>query len=190
MRLLLNSPSSSYAQGSNDWRKLMNLMMSLRKVCNHPYLVSAEAEPRWDIIRAEEQAADAARARAKKKPIHHESIESRAGKSLIQASGKMVVLDKLLTKLKPGGHRVLLFSLFTRVLDLLEDFFAFKGWPYLRLDGSTNRVRRSVDIRRFNDPNSKFFVYLISTRAGGLGINLTAGHTRHNSNTTHIATHA
>ena len=169
--------SSSYAH-SNDWRKLLNLMMNLRKICNHPYLISGEAEPRWDLIRSDELAEDNQRKRAGKKPLARESIETRAGKALIQASGKMMVLDKLLTKLKSeGGHRVLLFSLFTRVLDLLEDFFAFKGWSYLRLDGSTNRVRRSVDIRRFNDPNSRFFVYLISTRAGGLGINLTGADT-------------
>ncbi len=151
--------------------------MQLRKVTNHPYLISAEAEPRWDLIRKQEAEEDAALARAGKKVPPRTSIEQRAGEALVAASGKMVVLDKLLTKLKAQGHRVLLFSLFTRVLDLLEDFFAWKGYKSLRLDGSTNRVRRGVDIRRFNDPNSKFFVYLISTRAGGLGINLTGADT-------------
>ena len=150
--------ASAASQGS-EWRRLMSLMMQLRKLCNHPYLVALESEPPWDELRAKEAAEDAARLKAGLKPEVRAggSIEKRAGDYLINASGKMIVLDKLLTKLKQGGHRVLLFSLFTRVLDLLEDFFNFRGWAYLRLDGSTNRVRRGVDIRRFNDPNSKFF---------------------------------
>ena len=159
------APVSASAAGS-EWRRLMSLMMQLRKVTNHPYLISSEAEPQWDVIRQREATEDAARIKAGQKPEVRPggSIEQRAGQALIGASGKMVVLDKLLTKLKRDGHRVLMFSLFTRVLDLLEDYNQFKGYPYLRLDGSTNRVRRGVDIRRFNDPNSKFFIYLISTR--------------------------
>lgn len=161
------SPSTS-AQG-NEWRRLMSLMMQLRKVTNHPYLISADAEPNWEQIRRQEAEEDAQRTKAGEPTSPRESIETRAGRTLIQSSGKMVVLDKLLTKLKAeGSHRVLIFSLFTRVLDLLEDVCASKGWKFLRLDGSTNRVRRSVDIGRFNAPNSKFFIYLISTRAGGL----------------------
>jgi SNF2 family DNA or RNA helicase len=155
----------------------MSLMMQLRKVTNHPYLVSSEAEPQWEAIRRAEAEEDAGLVRKGLKPIARPSIEQRAGEALVASSGKLVVLDKLLTKLKAQGHRVLLFSLFTRVLDLLEDYFSWKGMRYLRLDGSTNRVRRGVDIRRFNAPNSPFFIYLISTRAGGLGINLTGADT-------------
>jgi SNF2 family DNA or RNA helicase len=84
----------------------------------------------------------------------------------------MQVLDKLLTKLKKEGHRVLLFSLFTQMLDILEEYCRHRGWSYVRLDGSTNRVRRAIDIRRYNAADSQIFIYLISTRAGGLGINL------------------
>jgi SWI/SNF-related matrix-associated actin-dependent regulator of chromatin subfamily A member 5 len=184
MNLLMRSSGSGGSiaavedkgQGS-DWRKLLNLMMLLRKLTNHPFLISAEAEPQWERIRAEEAAEDA-RLRREGKPLPpRKSIEQRAGEALIESSGKMAVLDKLLTKLLKAGHRVLIFSLFTRVLDLLEDYMSFKGWKYLRLDGSTNRVRRNVDIRRFNDTNSRFFAYLISTRAGGLGINLTGADT-------------
>lgn len=95
-------------------------MMSLRKVCNHPYLVSAEAEPQWEAIRRREAAEDAERARSGQAVEPRPSIEQRAGQALVASSGKLVVLDKLLAKLYAGGHRVLLFSLFTRVLDLLE----------------------------------------------------------------------
>jgi SNF2 family DNA or RNA helicase len=159
------------------YSSLMSLMMQLRKVTNHPYLVSSEAEPQWEAIRRAEAEEDASLVRKGLKPVARPSIEQRAGEALVASSGKLVVLDKLLTKLKAQGHRVLLFSLFTRVLDLLEDYFSWKGMRYLRLDGSTNRVRRGVDIRRFNAPNSPFFIYLISTRAGGLGINLTGADT-------------
>jgi SNF2 family DNA or RNA helicase len=158
------SPAFGHSSSRIDFHVLRCLASQ-----NHPYLVSGEAEPQWYEIRKQEAQADALLVKSGKKPLKRESIEVRANKALVQSSGKMVVLDKLLSKLKNdgGNHKVLIFTLFTRVLDLLEDYLAGKGWLYLRLDGSTNRVRRSVDIRRFNDPNSRFFVYLISTRAGG-----------------------
>lgn len=82
---------------------------------------------------------------------------------MIPASGKFYVLDQLLCKLKTEGHRVLLFSLFTKMLDLLEEYIKYKGWGYVRLDGSTNRVKRNIDIRKFNAEGSTLFIYLIST---------------------------
>jgi SNF2 family DNA or RNA helicase len=82
--------------------------------------VSAEAEPAWESIRRREAAEDAERLRAGLPLEHRPSIEQRASQALVSSSGKLQVLDKLLAKLKAGGHRVLLFSLFTRVLDLLE----------------------------------------------------------------------
>ncbi|EDO08255.1 SNF2 family N-terminal domain containing protein [Babesia bovis T2Bo] len=71
-------------------------------------------------------------------------------------------------------HKVLVFTQFQLVLDELEVYCNARGWKYMRLDGSTNKLIRELDIREFNSPSSPYFVYLISTRAGGLGINLTA----------------
>ena len=66
----------------------------------------------------------------------------------------------------------MLFSQFTRCLDILEDFVRARGYQYSRLDGGTNRVQRTVDISTFNSPDSPYFLFLMSTRAGGLGVNL------------------
>ena len=93
---------------------------------------------------------------------------------LISSSGKFALLDRLLSKLHAAGHRVVLFSQFTSTLDLLEELLLYRGHKYCRLDGSTNRVQRTVDINAFNAPRSTKFVFLMSTRAGGLGLNLTA----------------
>ena len=95
----------------------------------------------------------------------------------MQASGKLRLLDRMLPKLKGDGHRVLLFSQFTSMLDILEDYCLLRGYEYARLDGSTNRVQRRLDLRRFNAPGSNLFIFLISTRAGGVGINLATADT-------------
>ena len=75
----------------------------------------------------------------------------------------------MLPKLKAAGHRVLLFSQMTALMDLLEDMFGFRGYSFLRLDGSTAADEREKRMARFNDPSSDAFVFLLSTRAGGLG---------------------
>ncbi|KNC97563.1 uncharacterized protein SPPG_07036 [Spizellomyces punctatus DAOM BR117] len=138
----------SMKAGGNEWKKLMNLLMQLRKCCNHPYMLpNSEPEP------------------------------FLPGEHLVLASSKMVLLDKLLKHLKAGGHRSLLFSSFTGMLDILEDYLIYRGVSYCRLDGSTARPRRNLDIRLFNHKDSPYEVFLISTRAGGLGINLTAADT-------------
>ena len=82
------------------------------------------------------------------------------------------MLDRLLPKLQAAGHRVVIFSQFTMVLDILDDYLRFRGYRFCRLDGSTNRVQRTVDINTFNAPGSPLFAFLMSTRAGGLGVNL------------------
>ena len=92
--------------------------------------------------------------------------------NFIRASGKFDVLDRILPKLKETGHRVLIFSQMTEVLNLLEDLLKFLNLMYLRLDGSTKSEQRQQLINDFNDPNSDYFVFLLSTRAGGLGLNL------------------
>ncbi|KAK9859870.1 hypothetical protein WJX84_002821 [Apatococcus fuscideae] len=101
----------------------------------------------------------------------------RKSEDLVEAGGKMAVLDRLLAKLKGRGHRVTLFSQFKMQLDLLEDYCIMRGYKYLRLDGSTNRVMRMIDMHLFNQPDSPYFVYLLCTRAGGLGINLQSADT-------------
>ncbi len=83
----------------------------------------------------------------------------------------MIVLDKLLDRVK-GNHQVLIFSQFTSVLDVLEDYLAYKNFTYCRIDGSTFIEDRESQIEDFTRPNSDKFVFLLSTRAGGLGINL------------------
>ncbi|KAJ3052145.1 hypothetical protein HK097_006842, partial [Rhizophlyctis rosea] len=135
-------------EGKSDWAKLMNLLLQLRKCSNHPYMLpKSEPEP------------------------------FLPGDHLHLASGKMIVLDKLLTKCREGKHRVLLFSEFTSMLDILEDFMIYKGIGFCRLDGSTARPRRNLDICLFQKDDSPYEVFLISTKAGGLGINLTKADT-------------
>jgi SWI/SNF-related matrix-associated actin-dependent regulator of chromatin subfamily A member 5 len=113
-------------------------------VCNHPYLFpGAEPGPPYEN-----------------------------GEHLIKASGKMVILDKLLSKLQERGSRVLLFTQMTRVLDILEDYMVWRGYEYCRIDGNTDGVDRADQIEDYNSEGSKKFVFLLSTRAGGLGINL------------------
>jgi SNF2 family DNA or RNA helicase len=99
------------------------------------------------------------------------------GQHIVNGSGKLRLLDRMLPRLREGGHRVLLFSQFTSMLDLLEDYCEMRKLPFVRLDGDTNRVQRRLDVRRFNAPNSSLFVFLISTRAGGLGLNLATADT-------------
>jgi SWI/SNF-related matrix-associated actin-dependent regulator of chromatin subfamily A member 5 len=125
------------------WRRLQMLFMQLRKVCNHPFLIE-EADPN----------------------------PTETDDSIVLASGKLQVLDRLLFKLAAAGHRVVIFSQFTSVLDILTDYLELRGYEYCRLDGQTNRVQRQVSINSFNAPNSPIFAFLLSTRAGGLGVNL------------------
>ena len=136
------------ASGDSDWRKLMNLLLQLRKICNHIYLMPDAAPEPYDV-----------------------------GEHVVGGSGKLLMLDRMLPRLREDGHRVLLFSQFTSMLDLLEDYCELRDLPYVRLDGETNRVQRRLDVRRFNAPRSPLFIFLISTRAGGLGLNLASADT-------------
>ncbi|XP_020227824.1 ISWI chromatin-remodeling complex ATPase CHR17 [Cajanus cajan] len=125
-------------------KRLLNIAMQLRKCCNHPYLFQgAEPGPPYTT-----------------------------GDHLITNAGKMVLLDKLLPKLKERDSRVLIFSQMTRLLDILEDYLMFRGYQYCRIDGNTGGEDRDASIEVFNKPGSEKFVFLLSTRAGGLGINL------------------
>ncbi|XP_058209201.1 ISWI chromatin-remodeling complex ATPase CHR11-like [Rhododendron vialii] len=125
-------------------KRLLNIAMQLRKCSNHPYLFQgAEPGPPYTT-----------------------------GEHLISNAGKMVLLDKLLPKLKERDSRVLIFSQMTRLLDILEDYLIYRGYQYCRIDGNTGGEDRDASIDTFNKPGSEKFVFLLSTRAGGLGINL------------------
>jgi SWI/SNF-related matrix-associated actin-dependent regulator of chromatin subfamily A member 5 len=123
---------------------ILNIVMQLRKCCNHPYLF----------------------------PNQEDRSLNPMGEHLVVNCGKMVLLDKLLGKMKPRGHRVLIFSQMTRMLDILEDYLLSKGYLYCRIDGNTTYEDREDRIADFNREGSDKFVFILSTRAGGLGINL------------------
>ncbi|EEF45367.1 ATP binding protein, putative [Ricinus communis] len=91
---------------------------------------------------------------------------------IIRAAGKFELLDRLLPKLRATGHRVLLFSQMTRLMDILEIYLQLHDFKYLRLDGSTKTEERGTLLKQFNAPDSPYFMFLLSTRAGGLGLNL------------------
>uniref|UniRef100_A0A1A9ZZF1 Chromo domain-containing protein n=1 Tax=Glossina pallidipes TaxID=7398 RepID=A0A1A9ZZF1_GLOPL len=139
---------------------LMNTMMELRKCCIHPYLLNgAEEQIQYDY-----------------RVQHGEDPESYY-KNLIQSAGKMVLIDKLLPKLKANGHRVLIFSQMVRCLDILEDYLVYRKYPFERIDGRIRGNLRQEAIDRYSKPGSDRFVFLLCTKAGGLGINLTAADT-------------
>jgi SNF2 family DNA or RNA helicase len=129
----------------DDMKKLQSLIMQLRKAANHPYLFDGAEDP---------------------------ELNGRTSDEIVTSSGKMVWLDALLTRLLNKGHRVVIFSQFTRVLDIICDYLDMKQWRHSRLDGSTNRVIRQILIDQFNRPDSKENIFVASTRAGGEGINL------------------
>ncbi|XP_038306753.1 probable global transcription activator SNF2L1 isoform X3 [Canis lupus familiaris] len=155
-KILMKDIDVLNSAGKMDKMRLLNILMQLRKCCNHPYLFDG-AEPGPPYTTDEH---------------------------IVSNSGKMVVLDKLLAKLKEQGSRVLIFSQMTRLLDILEDYCMWRGYEYCRLDGQTPHEEREDKflevellgqreaIEAFNAPNSSKFIFMLSTRAGGLGINL------------------
>lgn len=96
--------------------------------------------------------------------------------TLITDASKLAYLDGLLTRLKAQNHRVLIYSQMTRVIDLLEEFMWHRKYRYMRLDGSSKISARRDMVADFQN-REDIFVFLLSTRAGGLGINLTAADT-------------
>lgn len=120
--------------------------MELKKAANHPYLFDG-AEVRTDN-------------------------KDETLKGLVMNSGKMVLLDKLMARLRQDGHRVLIFSQMVRLLDILSDYMSLRNYPHQRLDGMVASEARKKSIAHFNAPGSQDFAFLLSTRAGGLGINL------------------
>ena len=113
---------------------------------------------------------------AEEKEYEGKSEEERL-RVLINCSGKLTLCDKLLPRLQAEGHRVLIFSQMKLVLNLLEQYMEAKGYEYERIDGNIRGNERQAAIDRFCKPGSSVFVFLLSTRAGGLGINLAAADT-------------
>jgi len=146
-RLVLTRNYEALSKGKNQV-SLVNIMMQLRKTCNHADLISEQNE---------------------------EEVSLNPGdrlKQLIYGSGKLLLLDKLLTRFREKGDRVLIFSQFVIMLNILEEYMQLKRYPFQRLDGGVSGDKRKQSIAQFNDPNSTDFCFLLSTKAGGLGINL------------------
>ena len=120
--------------------------MQLRKICQHPFLFDSVED--------------------KMNPTGH------INETLVRTSGKVELLSRILPKFFATGHRVLIFFQMTKVMDIMEDFLKMMGWKYLRLDGGTKTEERAGHVQMFNAPNSEYTVFILSTRAGGLGLNL------------------
>uniref|UniRef100_A0A3Q2FEC1 Chromodomain helicase DNA binding protein 1-like n=1 Tax=Cyprinodon variegatus TaxID=28743 RepID=A0A3Q2FEC1_CYPVA len=136
----------AFANEQGSQNRMLNILMNLRKCVDHPYLFDGvEPEP------------------------------FQIGEHLIEASGKLCILDSILAFLHKGGHRVLLFSQMKRMLDILQDYMEYRGYSYERLDGSVRGEERNLAVKNFSSQD--IFVFLLSTKAGGVGLNLTAADT-------------
>lgn len=149
---LLKALFTSGATRTKERANLSNILMQLRKCLCHPFVYESEIEERTDI-----------------QAVSH--------RNLVEASAKFQLLELLLPKLKERGHRVLIFSQFLDMLMLMEDFMDGMQLPYTRLDGHTRPLEKQKRIDLFNAPDSPLFAFLISTRAGGVGINLATADT-------------
>ena len=143
------------AGSSGKKTSLLNIMMEMKKASNHAFMFPNHQERLLE-------------------GLEHRDEELRA---LITNSGKMMVLDKLLTKMKGEGHRVLIFSQMVKMLDILEWYLKRRGHKFQRIDGGVGAAERQEAIKSFNAPDSEDFVFVLSTRAGGLGINLVTADT-------------
>uniref|UniRef100_A0A671KVG6 Chromodomain-helicase-DNA-binding protein 1-like n=1 Tax=Sinocyclocheilus anshuiensis TaxID=1608454 RepID=A0A671KVG6_9TELE len=129
----------------------LNVMMELKKCCNHCYLIKSPEDEFYN----------------RQEGLQH----------LIRSSGKLILLDKLLVRLKERGHRVLIFSQMVRMLDILAEYLKYRQFLFQRLDGSIKGEMRKQALDHFNAEGSEDFCFLLSTRAGGLGINLASADT-------------
>ncbi|KAH8556185.1 SNF2 family N-terminal domain-containing protein [Umbelopsis sp. PMI_123] len=138
-------------KGRTGIKGLNNTIMQLRKICNHPFVFE---------------------------DVENVINPSRLSNDLLyRVSGKFELLDRMLPKLQQTGHRILIFFQMTQIMNIMEDLLHYRGFRYLRLDGSTKADDRSQLLHLFNAPESPYFVFLLSTRAGGLGLNLQSADT-------------
>lgn len=138
--------------GKGERASLSNVLMQLRKCLCHPFVYNMSIEERHD---------------------NHDLSH----RGLVDASSKLKLLEVLLPKLQERGHRVLIFSQFLDMLNMVEDFLDGMALQYQRLDGSISSLQKQKRIDEFNEPGSSLFAFLLSTRAGGVGINLATADT-------------
>lgn len=181
--------------GKETAPNLLNAMMELRKCCIHPYLIKgAEQQILASYMKRKQKEIQNNREGEEQgnetmitegsRPITPVGAEAPTVmndldeyyKVFIQSSGKLVLLDKLLGKLK-NDHRVLIFSQMTKCLDLLAEYLTYRKYKFERIDGGVRGENRQAAIDRFSDKKSDCFVFLLCTRAGGVGINLIAADT-------------
>ncbi|XP_033829155.1 probable global transcription activator SNF2L2 isoform X2 [Periophthalmus magnuspinnatus] len=155
--ILLTDGSEKDKKGKGGAKTLMNTIMQLKKICNHPYMFQHIEESFAEHLG------------------YPNGIIS--GPDLYRASGKFELLDRILPKLHATGHRVLLFCQMTSLMTIMEDYFSYRNFQYLRLDGTTKSEDRGMLLKKFNEEGSQYFIFLLSTRAGGLGLNLQAADT-------------
>ncbi|KAG4070329.1 hypothetical protein HA402_006471 [Bradysia odoriphaga] len=154
--VLLTDGSEKGSKGRGGAKALMNTIVQLRKLCNHPFMFQHIEEKYCDHIGG------------------HGVV---SGPDLYRVSGKFELLDRVLPKLKATNHRVLLFCQMTQCMTIIEDYLGWRQFSYLRLDGTTKSEDRGDLLKKFNAKDSDYFVFLLSTRAGGLGLNLQAADT-------------
>ncbi|XP_032517257.1 ATP-dependent helicase brm [Danaus plexippus] len=155
--VLLTDGSEKGNKGKGGAKALMNTIVQLRKLCNHPFMFQHIEEKFCDHIGT--------------------GGGIVTGPDLYRVSGKFELLDRILPKLKQTGHRVLVFCQMTQCMTIIEDYLSWRGFQYLRLDGMTKAEDRGELLKKFNDVGSDYFIFLLSTRAGGLGLNLQSADT-------------
>ncbi|XP_050435592.1 ATP-dependent helicase brm isoform X2 [Adelges cooleyi] len=155
--VLLTDGTEKGSKGKGGAKALMNTIVQLRKLCNHPFMFQSIEE----------------------KFCEHVGTAGNViqGPDLYRVSGKFELLDRILPKLKATNHRVLLFCQMTQLMTIMEDYLGWRGFAYLRLDGTTKAEDRGDLLKKFNSAGSEYFLFLLSTRAGGLGLNLQAADT-------------
>ncbi|KAJ3327951.1 hypothetical protein HDU76_010850 [Blyttiomyces sp. JEL0837] len=152
-------------------QKLQNLIMQLRKVCNHPHLFDVPTNDDDDNYNRATQTIKSQRKGEKSSELAVRLPD------IVACSGKMLMLERMLPALFERGHKVLIFSQMTKMLDIIADWLEFvKKWHFCRIDGNVSIETRREQIAEFNN-NPEIKLFLLTTRAGGLGINLTAADT-------------
>ncbi|UJO17082.1 Chromatin remodeling factor mit1 [Fulvia fulva] len=149
MKAIFSTESNAKA---TERGSLSNILMQLRKCLCHPFVYNQSIEDR-------------------------QVDQASSHRNLVDASSKLQLLELLLPKLQARGHRVLIFSQFLEMLDMVEDFMDGNQFRYQRLDGKINALTKQKRIDEFNAPDSPLFAFLLSTRAGGVGINLATADT-------------
>eukprot|EP00038_Savillea_parva_P008839 m.179528 g.179528 ORF g.179528 m.179528 type:complete len:1421 (+) comp14782_c0_seq1:117-4379(+) len=150
---IANKNANKPGQGK---RSLQNTVMQLRKICNHPYLFNVVEKGMTDYA---------------------QQLATYRPEDLWRCAGKFELLDRIIPKMQATGHRMLIFCQMTQLMTILEDYLVYKGVQYLRLDGTTGAPERQQLLKVFNAPDSPYDIFILSTRAGGLGLNLQSADT-------------